>query len=141
LSLSYSRLASFRTPKFDGTGYPAETRNRYGLVARLTLRVDINPGRSEDGLFEQFAYGELPGNRYCAARGGHLWFTVNDNSPKDNSGATQVMELRSTMSITRRWVIKAPNVPGSYRLKLVYYNSPNTQTTPVTIYSPTCEVQ
>ena len=56
-------------------------------------------------------------------------------------GSTQVMELRSTMSITRRWVIKAPNVPGSYRLKLVYYNSPNTQTTPVTIYSPTFEVQ
>ena len=125
MSLSYSRLASFRTPKFDGTGYPAETRNRYGLVARLTLRADINPGRSEDGLFEQFAYGELPGNRYCAARG----------------GSTQVMELRSTMSITRRWVIKAPNVPASYRWKLVYYNSPNTQTTPVTIYSPSFEVQ
>ena len=255
MSLSYSRLASFRTPKFDGTGYPAETRNRYGPVARLTLRADINPGRSEDGLFEQFAYGELPGNRYCAARGGHLWFTVNDNSPKDNSGAftviltlgtclsaaeetrtrvnlytayersdrprtqfrigdeivlkfdnntalpiyltqardwtmlireeglqveravgsgyipvlpsgampdqvivdygnntatstfaggpklTRVMELRSTMNLTRGWVVKAPNIPGSYRLKLVYYNSSNMQTTPATIYSPTFEVQ
>jgi len=68
-------------------------------VARLTLRADINPGRSEDGLFEQFAYGELPGNRYCAARGGHLWFTVNDNSPKDNSGAfTVILTLGTCLS-------------------------------------------
>jgi hypothetical protein len=66
------------------------------LLARLTLRADINPGRSEDGLFEQFAYGELPGNRYCAARGGHLWFTVNDNSPKDNGGAFTVILTRGT---------------------------------------------
>jgi hypothetical protein len=164
------------------------------------------PAGGEDGLFEQFAYGELPGNRYCAARSGYLWFTVNDNSPKDSSGAltviltlgtclsaaeeklerrdyrlsepwglvtlpvlpsgamldqvivdysnntatstfaggptlTRVMELRSTMNITRRWVVKAPNIPGSYRLKLVYYDSRNMQTTPATIYSPTFEVQ
>jgi len=242
------------TPKFDGTGYPAETRNRYGLVARLTVRADINPGRSEDGLFEQFAYGELPGNRYCAASGGHLWFTVNDNSPADNHGAftviltrgtcsseadlarsrvslyataghlsqprtqfrfgdtivlriennsgasiylktavdparlireeglqveravggrylsvlpsgagpgavivdngdgtatstsdgpplTALIELRSTMNIARRWAVIAPNVRGSYRLKLVYFDSRNTQARPVTIYSPTFEVQ
>ena len=238
----------------ESAGFPAQTRYRYGLVARLTTRLE-NPGRSRDELYEQWSYGELPGNRYCATRGGHLWLTVNDNSPKDNRGAftviltlgtcpsaaeetrtpvnlyttdqrsyrprtqfrigdnivlkienntalpiyltqardstvlireeglqveravgsryipvlpsgampdqvivnngdntatstwvdgptlTQVIELRSTMNITRRWVIKAPNVPGSYRLKLVYYNSRNTQTTAVTIYSPTFEVQ
>ena len=241
------------TLKFaDAPGFPAQTRYRYGLVARLTTRLE-NPGRSRDELYEQWSYGELPGNRYCATRGGHLWLTVNDNSPKDNRGAftviltrgtcpsaaeetrtrvnlytadessyrprtqfrigdnivlkienntalpiyltqardstvlireeglqveravgsgyipvlpsgampeqvivnngpntatstfaggsTQVIELRSTMNITRRWVVKAPNVPGSYRLKLVYYNSRNTQTTPVTIYSPNFEVQ
>jgi hypothetical protein len=237
----------------DAAGFPAETRSRYGLVARLTARLD-NPGRSEDGLFEQWAYGDLPGNRYCAARGGRLWLTVNDNSPADNRGAftviltrgtcpseadeahnrvnlytaddrfyrprtqfrvgdtvvlkvenntvgsiylrqardparliieeglqveravgssympvltsesgpaqvtgdngkgkgsstfshpalTELMELRSTMNITRRWAVIAPLTPGSYRLKLVYYDSRNTQTTPVTIYSPTFEVQ
>jgi hypothetical protein len=45
------------------------------------------------------------------------------------------------MNITRRWAVIAPNGPGTYRLSLVYYNSRNTQTTPVTIYSPTFEVQ
>jgi|GEM_PF-6837599 len=237
----------------DAPGFPAETRSRYGLVARLTARADINPGRSEDGLFEQFVYGDLPGNRYCAASGGRLWLTVNDNSPSDNSGAftviltrgtcrseagqarlsvnlyasdarfsrprtqfrsgdtivlrienntgnsiylrqaldpsrlirgeglqieravgsgfvpvlpfgrrsdattttdngagtritmdyalTALLELRTTMSITRSWSVLSPNGPGTYRLSLVYYNSRDTQTSPRTIYSPTFEVQ
>lgn len=73
----------------DGPGYPAETRTRYGLVARLTAR-NVNPGESEDGLYEQWAYGETPGNQYCAARGGYLFLTVNDNRPGDNSGAFTV---------------------------------------------------
>lgn len=47
----------------DGPGDPAETRTRYGLVARLTAR-NINPGQNEDGLYEQWAYGDMPGNRY-----------------------------------------------------------------------------
>jgi len=242
------------TLKFvEAAGFPAETRYRYGLVARLTTRLE-NPGRSGDDLYEQWSYGELPGNRYCATRGGRLWLTVNDNSPADNRGAftviltrgtcrsaaeetrirvnlytaddrsyrprtqfrfgdtivlrienntegsiylrrardpgqlirqeglqveravgsgyipvlpsgarpdqviidngdntatstfaggplTELMELRSTMNITRRWAVVAPNVPGSYRLKLVYFGSRNLQTTPVTIYSPTFEVQ
>ena len=243
------------TLKFvEAAGFPAETRYRYGLVARLTTRLE-NPGVSGDGLFEQFAYGEFPGNRYCAARGGHLWLTVNDDNPGDNRGAftvvltrgtcrseaeqarlrvslyasaeglsrprtrfrsgdsivlriennteasiylrqaldpsrlireeglqieravgsgfvpvlpsgrrpdetattdnrdgtgtriimdyalTALLELRSTMNITRRWSVLAPNGPGTYRLSLVYYDSRNTQTRPVTIYSPTFEVQ
>src|SRR5205807_861157 len=74
------------------TGYPAETRYRYGLIARLTTRrtnpnqILTNPGQSEDGLYEQWSYGDMPDHRYCAARGGHLWLTVNDYSPGDNSG-------------------------------------------------------
>lgn len=54
---------------------------------------------------------------------------------------TGLLELRSTMNITRRWSVVGPNGPGTYRLSLVYYNSRNTQTPPRTIYSPTFEVQ
>lgn len=86
------------TLKFeDAPGYPAETRYRYGLVARLTTprtskdQILTNPGQSTDDLYEQWSYGDTPGNRYCAARGGHLWFTVNDNNPGDNSGAFTVI--------------------------------------------------
>ena len=241
----------------DVPGYPAETRYRYGLVVRLTFRPNINPdqrlsnpGQSTDDLYEQWSYGDTPDHQYCAARGGHLWLTVNDDNPGDNSGAftvtvsrlicsseadearsrvslytadnhfsrratrfrvgetivlkvenntlvsiylrtardparlireealqverafgsryvsvlpsgrsgpdqvitgntstsidyalTELMELRSTMNIARRWAVNAPNVAGSYRLKLVYYDSRNTQTPPRTIYSPTFEVQ
>lgn len=238
----------------DVPGYPAETRHRYGLVARLTAR-NTNPGESDDGLFEQWAYGDTSDHQYCVSQGGYLWLTVNDNNPGDNRGAfsvtltrgtcrseaeqarlrvnlyasaeglsrpraqfrfgdtivlrienntgnsihlrqainparlireeglqveravgsryvpvlpsgrsgpdqvitnngdgpgtstsidsalTWLMELRSTMNITRRWALVAPNAPGSYRLKLVYYDSRNTQTTSRTIYSPTFEVQ
>ncbi len=250
------------TLKFvDAPGYPAETRYRYGLVARLTTprtskdQILTNPGQSADDLFEQWSYGDTPGNRYCAARGGHLWLTVNDNSPGDNSGAftviltqgtcpseadearsrvdlytadsrfsrratrfrvgdtivlkvenntlvsiyvrtardparlireeglqveravgsryvsvlpsgrsgpeqvitgtgdgpgastsidyalTELMELRSTMNITRRGAALGPLAPGSYRLSLVYFDSRDTQRPPHTIYSPTFEVQ
>ena len=237
----------------DAPGYPAETRHRYGLVARVTAR-NINPGVTEDGLFEQWAYGDSSNHRYCISQGGYLWLTANDNSPGDNSGAfnvvltrgtcrseaeqarsrvslytrveglphprtqfrlgetivlkienntespiylrsaldpsrlireeglqieravgsgfvailpsgrgpdeittdnsngrktraiiddalTALIELRSTMNITRRWSVVSPNRPGTYRLSLVYYGSRNTQTPPRTIYSPTFEVQ
>ena len=69
------------TPRFANVpGYPAETSFRYGLVARLTAsRTDPN-----DDLREEFSYGER--HEYCAARGGHLWFTVNDNDPGNNTG-------------------------------------------------------
>jgi hypothetical protein len=241
----------------DAPGYPAETRYRYGLVARLTARR-TNPGQSEDGLYEQWSYGDTADHRYCAARGGHLWLIVDDNSPGDNSGTftvhlslancpsesdearirvnlytadnsffrptrqfrvgdtivlkvenntgvsiylrqarnparlireeglqverldgsrwvfvlpsgrsgsmpdqvmtdngdgtgtststenvplTALIELRSTMNITRRWTMLAPFTPGTYRLSLVYYRSRDTQGPPVTIYSSTFEVQ
>jgi len=69
------------TQKFpDVAGYPAETAYRYGLVARVT-QSRTNP---EDDLREQWAYGET--QEHCAAAGGHLWLTVNDNEPNDNEG-------------------------------------------------------
>jgi hypothetical protein len=84
------------TPKFDeSAGFPAATRYRYGLVARLTTRLE-NPGVSGDDLFEQWGYGEFPSKGYCAARGGHLWLTVNDDSPGDNHGAFTVVLTRGT---------------------------------------------
>lgn len=54
---------------------------------------------------------------------------------------TQLMELRSTMNITRRWAALGPLAPGYYRLSLVYYDSRDTQRPTHTIYSPTFEVQ
>jgi hypothetical protein len=61
-------------------GYPAETTYRYGVVARLT-QSRSNP---DDDLREQWAYGET--HDHCAASGGHLWLTMNDDEPKDNKG-------------------------------------------------------
>ena len=77
----WGRFGPEGTTRFANVpGYPAETRYRYGLVARLTSsRTDPN-----DDLREEFAYGER--NEYCAARGGHLWFAVNDNDPGNNTG-------------------------------------------------------
>lgn len=65
-------------------GYPAETVYRYGLVARVT-QSRTNP---EDDLREQWAYGET--QEHCAAAGGHLWLTVNDNDAGDNQGEFSV---------------------------------------------------
>ena len=86
----------------DVPGYPAETRYRYGLVARLTTprtskdQILTNPGQSTDDLYEQWSYGDTPDHQYCAARGGHLWLTVNDDNPGDNSGAFTVTVSRLT---------------------------------------------
>jgi hypothetical protein len=83
------------------SGYPAETRFRYGLVARLTSsRVDPN-----DDLREEFAYGER--HEYCAARGGHLWFAVNDNDPGNNTGGFTVI-LRRTSCLAQSTRVSSP---------------------------------
>jgi len=72
------------------SGYPAETRFRYGLVARLTSsRTD-----AADDLREEWSYGER--RQYCAARGGHLWLTVNDDDPANNTGEFIVVVTRGT---------------------------------------------
>jgi hypothetical protein len=62
------------------TGYPADTPYRYGLVARITQGSET----PEDELREDWSYGEA--RDHCAARGGHLWLTVNDDAPGDNLG-------------------------------------------------------
>ena len=61
-------------------GYPAETRYRYGLVARITA----SRNDAHDDLREEWSYGEQ--RAYCAARGGHLWLTANDDAPENNTG-------------------------------------------------------
>ena len=84
-----------RTPPTPGTplrcarlpGYPVpESDNCYGLAAQLTQdRTRDRPFR----VLAQWTYGET--NRYLAApRGGHLWLTVNDDNPGDNTGAFKV---------------------------------------------------
>lgn len=73
------------TRQFAGVpGYPADTRLRYGLVARLTA----SRTSPEDQLNETWSYGET--RQYCAEQGGHLWLTVNDDHPSDNTGAFMV---------------------------------------------------
>jgi hypothetical protein len=62
-------------------GYPAETRFRYGLVARLTA----SRTSPEDDTREDWSFGEGP--KHCAEQGGHLWLTVNDDDPGNNTGA------------------------------------------------------
>jgi hypothetical protein len=53
-----------------------------------------NPGQSNDDLYEQWSYGDT--HQYCAARGGHLWLTVNDDNAGDNRGAFTVHLSRAT---------------------------------------------
>jgi hypothetical protein len=65
-------------------GYPAETRLRYGLNARLTA----SRTSPEDDTREDWTYGDSP--QHCAEQGGHLWLTVNDDAPANNSGAFMV---------------------------------------------------
>ena len=74
----------------DVTGYPAETRFRYGLVARLT-ESRTNPA---DQLYNDYEYGVT--REFCATGGGHLWLTVNDNHPADNIGQFQVVVTRES---------------------------------------------
>ena len=81
------------TEKFaNGLGYPADTRLRYGLVARITqsrtnpadeLKEDWELGRpGEYGVHERLG----PNATHCPLAGGHLWLTVNDDDPADNTG-------------------------------------------------------
>lgn len=58
----------------------------YGLAAQLTQdRTPVLPFR----VLGKWTYGEM--NRYLAApQGGHLWLIVNDDYPRDNTGAFKV---------------------------------------------------
>jgi hypothetical protein len=89
VGFGWGRYSPEGTTRFaDATGYPAETPYRYGLVARLT-DSGSNP---HDYLRDQWSYGEF--REFCAGRGGHLWLTVNDDSPADNSGEFTVEVTR-----------------------------------------------
>jgi hypothetical protein len=73
-------------------GYPADTRLRYGLVARVTdSRTNY-----DDDLRNDYAYGET--REFCVQTAGHLWLTVNDNHPVDNTGEFLVEVTRGTCS-------------------------------------------
>lgn len=74
----------------DVAGYPAETRFRYGLVARLT-ESRTNPA---DELRNDYEYGVT--REFCATGGGRLWLTVNDNQAVDNIGQFQVVVTRES---------------------------------------------
>jgi|GEM_PF-3367879 len=67
----------------NGSGYPSNTKSlvRYGLVARLTTSRTSPQG----GVLQDWSYGER--RQLCAAQGGHLWLTVNDDDPGNNIGA------------------------------------------------------
>ncbi|HSP61588.1 MAG TPA: hypothetical protein VLQ90_01250, partial [Pyrinomonadaceae bacterium] len=72
------------------SGFPVDTPVLYGLVIRLTSSR-TNP---EDELREDYPYAT---NRtICFHAAGHLWFTVNDNQPADNSGEFLVTSARGT---------------------------------------------
>lgn len=98
------------TEKFaDVPGYPAETPLRYGLAARLTQsRTD-----PFDDLREQWAYGEK--REHCASNGGRLWLTVNDDQPKDNTGAFLV---EVTLGICRLEPTGRERRAGNFRITL-----------------------
>jgi hypothetical protein len=74
----------------DVAGYPAETRFRYGLVARLT-ESRTNPA---DELRNDYDYGTT--REFCASGGGHLWLTVNDNHAVNNTGQFRVVMTRGS---------------------------------------------
>jgi len=70
------------TPHFaEGRGYPSEDQpKRYGLVARFTG----SPTSPHTDIREDWTYRE--GTGHIARHGGHLWLTVNDNDPANNTG-------------------------------------------------------
>lgn len=85
VGLGYSNIGPEGTLRFPvAETYPAETRHRFGLVARLT-NSRTNP---LDDLHEDWDYGDQ--HDYCARAGGHLWLIVNDYAPSDNSGSFTV---------------------------------------------------
>jgi hypothetical protein len=68
-----------------GPSYPSNIGSiRYGLVARLTA----SRTSPQDQMHEDWVYGENP--QHCARQGGHLWLTVNDDDPDNNTGLFKV---------------------------------------------------
>jgi hypothetical protein len=117
-------------------------------LVSIFLRTARDPARliREEGLQVERAVGSgyvlvLPSGR----SGPEQVITGNGDgtgtSTSIDYALTELMELRSTMNITRRWAALGPLAPGSYRLSLVYFDSRNTQKPPHTIYSPTFEVR
>ena len=91
-------------------GYPADTRLRYGLVARVT----DSQTNFDDDLRTDYVYGET--REFCVGSAGHLWLTVNDNNPGDNTGQFNVDVTLGTCPATS----PAPPAPlrGRFRVRL-----------------------
>jgi hypothetical protein len=91
-------------------GYPADTRLRYGLVARVT-ESRTNPN---DELRTDYAYGEI--REFCAGTAGHLWLTVNDNHAVNNTGQFNVELTRA--ACPRDPVGTPAPLRGTFRVRL-----------------------
>lgn len=91
-------------------GYPADTRLRYGLVARVT----DSSTNYDDDLRADYAYGET--REFCVGTAGHLWLTVNDNNPADNTGQFNVDVTLGACQ--RASVGTPPPLRGTFRVRL-----------------------
>lgn len=83
-----------------GGPYPSDINSRkYGLVARLT--ASRTSPAANDGLRDDWSYGDSP--VHCAEQGGHLWLTVDDDDPSNNTGAffVQVSQTACPRQIER----------------------------------------
>jgi len=60
-----------------------ESRHIYGLA----LRVTASKSDPHDESRHDFDYAAMA---FCAESGGHLWLTVNDDTPRDNIGSFEV---------------------------------------------------
>lgn len=91
-------------------GYPADTMHRYGLVLRLTE----SRTNGADELHNDYSYAQY--QNFCAAGGGHLWMTVNDDRPENNVGNFIVTLTRSTCAAAST-AAPAP-LRGTFRVRL-----------------------
>ena len=91
-------------------GYPADTRQRYGLVARVT-DSNLNPS---DEQHTDYPYNET--REFCVQAAGHLWLTVNDDHPVDNTGQ---FNLNVTLGICQTDPVRPPSaLRGRFRVRL-----------------------
>ena len=115
----------------------------WSIASSIYLKSARDPARliREVGLQIELAEGSRYVSVLPSGRSGPNQVITANTSTSIDEALTELMELRSTMNITRRWAARGPLAPGTYRLSLVYYGSRDTQRPPVTIYSPTFEVQ
>ena len=102
-----------------GTNYPALTNRRYGLVARLTASRTT----PHDDLREEWSYGEFPS--YFAEHGGHLWLTVDDNDPANNTG---YFTAHLQITVFPGWEVVCQRCPWEFNLEFIFGDHPEWKT-------------